>query len=158
MLDTQWVIIFLRLALNCDFPILEALHFVIYLPTTRDIWSRLSDQCTFDTLFKEFHDILNSVPNWNSSTHELVLGPCISGWSFRDKQTRHYCEVIDTTDHIGLVERRTIGYKTEGFFLLFFYKPSKVITEASINSMPISKDGLSKMSFKQQILWMNSKL
>lgn len=151
MEDTQWVVFFFGIALNCDSPILEALYFVIYRPTSRDVWSRLPDGCTFETLLQEFHDIINSTPHWIAYTSNIQK----IGWQIDKAQILCRCLVYATETYLSIIEKRETNGITERFFELGFNKSFKVMTEAIVNNMPVSKGAFANLSLKQQILQMN---
>lgn len=57
----QWLLFYFGTAFQCDSPILEALDYALP-PSSRDIWKRLSNDCSVQNLI----DHLNSIPGWTN--------------------------------------------------------------------------------------------
>lgn len=73
----QWLLFYFGTAFQCDSLILEALDLAIP-PSSRDIWQRLSNDCSVQNLMNHFH--FRSIPGWaidksQTDSESVVISP-----------------------------------------------------------------------------------
>ncbi len=161
---STWTILYLGACLDCDSPILEAIWFSIYRPCSRDVWSRLSDKCTLDTLFQEFFELMKTIPYW-SCDHVHNQSLCWLGGpmeSYNKNRDFDYCSIIrHNNSKLTIIERRAkIGQELMDFLLDLKRSKSNlsVFFPLSGRRIDMMTEYSPSLSIKEQILKANSLL
>lgn len=108
----KWSIFYMGAIFSCDSPILEALWQIVYRPSCREVWSKLPDHCSLDTILEDLRKISKTLPtsHWKFSSIEYYSGILMDcGWIFYDRandiaEAGNVCVYINNSTEVFLIK------------------------------------------------------
>ncbi len=86
----KWSILYMGAIFSCDSAILEALWQIVYRPSCREVWSKLPDHCSLETIVEDLKQISKTLSpsHWQFSLNDRgypsgCFLTCV--WIFQDR-------------------------------------------------------------------------